>query len=102
MSIDWTRIAEVYRHVWLEPRSLAFWEWMEEFNPFAWVDEVATRSEWAGYFAGENPSVGERTVSFNASPPEPDWDWWEPRYDSPGRRLASREAEFQRTGKAQR
>ena len=96
------RMDEVMRHVWLEPRLRAFWEWMEEFNPFAWVDEVASRGEWAEYFAGKNPTVGERTVSITLPPPEPDWDWLEPRYDAPGRRLAFREAEFERTGKAQR
>lgn len=97
---------EVMRQVWLEPRFRACCEWAEKYslssNLFAGIARIASRRELDEYFAGENPSVGERTVSFNAPPPEPDWDWWEPRYDSPGRRLAFREAEFQRTGKAQR
>jgi hypothetical protein len=86
----------------MEPRYVAEIEWFRENNPFAWVDEIATRREWAEYFRGENPSLGERTVSITLPSPKPDWDWWEPRYDSPGRRLAFREAEFKRTGKAKR
>lgn len=88
------RYEEILRHVWLEPRSLAQSEWSKQNNPFEFLREIP-RAEVKAFVEGKGWSekTGKKTVQITLRK-EPDWAWWEPRYDQPWRRETMRDAAF--------
>jgi len=99
--MDWDRINRGMRHAWSEPKNRAMFEWWELHPPFGWLNEIP-RDEVVGYINGEGWAHPERKIRISLPPPEPDWDWWEPRYDTPDRRKVTEDRLFDETGEPRR
>jgi hypothetical protein len=93
MSVSVESASRIIRHVWTEPRFRTEVEWHNEVGLNIQLQQQLGRVAMEQFADGDGwpDSEKEVTLTFHEMP---DWDWWEPRYDSPGRRLASRDREF--------
>ena len=77
----------------LDPKYVAINEWMGQYGIISQLCGQWPRDEMEAFVGtGEhlNPDREMKLVVHE----QPDWDWWEPRYDSPYRREQAREREF--------
>lgn len=83
----------VLKCVYSEPKFRAQIEWHAEYSAGAQLHRQVPRLELEHYVAtGQHPNPQRRVEIVLYA--EPEWDWWEPRYDQPGRREAARRREF--------
>jgi hypothetical protein len=87
-------LSTIAKHVWTEPKFVAQIEWGRDHPSLAaQLMGQVPRKELEEYVdTGQHPNP-DRRVSF-VMYDEPDWDWWEPRYDQPWRRQAARDREL--------
>lgn len=92
MKSNMDQVDAVLRHVWSEPRFVAWTEWFKDHPSLA-----QQLIEQVGYGAAERFAAGggwenaDQEISF-VRYEEPDWDWWEPT--SQWRRLDARSRAF--------
>ena len=87
-------ISRVIKHVWSDPRFLAWIEWHDGHPSLARQLEEQMGRDGMRHYAqtGQHlPGVADQTVEFIRYE-EPDWDWWEPT--SEWRRKDARSREF--------
>ena len=80
MSERMDRLSAIIKHVWSEPRFVAWVQWHEQHPGLSRQLEDQMGYDAMRYYAetGQHlPGVAEQTVEFIRYD-EPDWDWWEP------------------------
>ena len=94
MSARVASFEAVAKHVYTEPKFVARIEWGRDHPSLAaqLMGQVG-RGALEQYVAtGKHANPDQQIVFVKYD--EPDWDWWEPRYDQPWRRQVARDREF--------
>lgn len=76
-----------------DPKCRAQVEWLSEYGFSAQLEQQWPRHEMEAYVATGEHLNPTRRLSLTLQEP-PDFDWWEPRYDQPGRREQTRRREM--------
>jgi len=88
-----SKFDRVLRRIWCEPKFVARIKWLNEYSVNAQLHAQVPRAEMEAFVRGEGWVNPDRPISFVVHE-EPDWNWWEPRYDQPWRRQQARDREF--------
>lgn len=87
------RMDRIIVAIMLDPKAVAQNEWMGEYSPMAQLGKQVPDVEMARYAETGEWARPLRVVAIREHA-QPDWEWWEPRYDTPGRREATRLREY--------
>lgn len=96
MSRRMRNLNTIIKHVYTEPKTVAQIQWSAD-HPSVGM-QLEQQVGWHNlqhYVAtGQHPDPDIRVSIVQYD--EPDWDWWEPRYDQPWRREQARDRELDR------